>query len=140
MICIFLIEEDSFMTQDTFKQLIEAPVEGKNEFLEKVCTRGVIQRSVRIALQYPEMAQEYLDNLPKSVNEDIPTPSMAKRARFKIGDKIISISNRRRIFEIIDLTDTHYSVIEQRDGLCYLADIEEDVNWELAAISNKKLN
>ena len=63
------------MTQDTFKQLIEAPVEHKKEFLEKVCTRGIIQRSVRIALQYPEMAQEYLDSLPKAVNENIPTPS-----------------------------------------------------------------
>ncbi len=63
------------MTQETFKQLIEAPADGKKEFLDKVCTRGVIQRSVRIALQYPEFAQEYLDSLPKVVNENIPTPS-----------------------------------------------------------------
>lgn len=63
------------MTQETFKQLIEAPAEVKKEFLDKVCTRGVIQRSVRIALQYPDFAQEYLDSLPKVVNENIPTPS-----------------------------------------------------------------
>ncbi|MBO5886631.1 MAG: hypothetical protein J6Q60_01240 [Bacteroidaceae bacterium] len=63
------------MTQETFKQLIEAPAEGKKEFLDKVCTRGVIQRSVRIALQYPDFAQEYLDSFPKVVNENIPTPS-----------------------------------------------------------------
>ena len=63
------------MTQETFKQLIEAPAEDKKEFLDKVCTRGVIQRSVRIALQYPEFAQEYLDSLPKAVNENIPEPS-----------------------------------------------------------------
>lgn len=63
------------MTQETFKQLIEAPAEGKKEFLDKVCTRGIIQRSVRIALQYPEFAQEYLDSLPKVVNENIPEPS-----------------------------------------------------------------
>ena len=63
------------MTQETFKQLIEAPAENKKEFLDKVCTRGVIQRSVRIALQYPEFAQKYLDNLPKAVNENIPTTS-----------------------------------------------------------------
>lgn len=61
------------MTQETFKQLIEAPADGKKEFLDKVCTRGVIQRSVRIALQYPEFAQEYLNSLPKVVNENIPT-------------------------------------------------------------------
>lgn len=63
------------MTQETFKQLIEAPANSKKEVLEKICTRGVIQRSVRIALQYPELAQEYLDIFPKVVNENIPTPS-----------------------------------------------------------------
>ena len=63
------------MTQETFKQMIEAPAEGKKEFLDKICTRGVIQRSVRIALQYPDFAQEYLDSFPKAVNENIPTPS-----------------------------------------------------------------
>lgn len=63
------------MTKETFRQLIEAPAEGKKEFLDKVCTRGVIQRSVRIALQYPEFAQEYLDSFPKVVNESMPTPS-----------------------------------------------------------------
>ena len=63
------------MTQETFKQLIEAPVEGKKEFLDKVCTRGLIQRTIRLTLQYPEDAQRYLDNFPKVVNENIPTPS-----------------------------------------------------------------
>lgn len=59
------------MTAEHFKQLIEAPVLRKEDFLEKVCTRGIIQRSVRIALQYPDMAQEYLDSLPKVVNENM---------------------------------------------------------------------
>lgn len=62
-------KEQETMTQETFKQLIEAPSEGKKEFLDKVCTRGVIQRSVKIALQYPDLAQEYLDSLPKAIDQ-----------------------------------------------------------------------
>lgn len=54
------------MTNETFKNLIEAPSIRKKDFLEKVCIKGIIQRSVRIALQYPKLAQEYLDSLPKA--------------------------------------------------------------------------
>lgn len=54
------------MTNETFKNFIEAPSINKKDFLEKVCTKGIIQRSVRIALQYPKLAQEYLDSLPKA--------------------------------------------------------------------------
>lgn len=50
------------MTQDKFKDLIEAPAK---------C--AAIGRTVRLTLQYPELAQEYLDNLPKAVNENVPT-------------------------------------------------------------------
>ena len=64
------------MTRDKFKDLIEAPTKRDSlSFLDKICLKGVIQRTVRIALQYPELAQEYLDNLPKVVNEYIPTTS-----------------------------------------------------------------
>lgn len=64
------------MDKDKFKDLIEAPtIRESLSFLEKICLKGVIQRTVRITLQYPELAQEYLDNLPKVVNENIPTIS-----------------------------------------------------------------
>lgn len=64
------------MDKDKFKELIEAPTKRESlSFLDKICLRGVIQRTVRITLQYPELAQEYLDSLPKAVNENVPTPS-----------------------------------------------------------------
>jgi hypothetical protein len=64
------------MDKGKFKELIEAPTKRESlSFLDKICLRGVIQRTVRIALQYPELAQEYLDSLPKAVNENIPTIS-----------------------------------------------------------------
>lgn len=64
------------MDKDKFKDLIEAPTKRESlSFLDKICLRGVIQRTVRITLQYPELAQEYLNSLPKAVNENIPTPS-----------------------------------------------------------------
>lgn len=73
---------------DKFKDLIEAPcqhqfkmVDTEGHYLsvdgssiKKLICR-VIQRTVRIVLQYPEPAQEYLDNLPKVVNENVPTTS-----------------------------------------------------------------
>ena len=64
------------MNKDKFKDLIEAPTKRERlSFLDKICLRGVIQRTVRITLQYPELAQEYLDSLPKAVNENTPTIS-----------------------------------------------------------------
>ena len=63
------------MNKHKFKELIEAPTKRESlAFLDKICLRGIIQRTVRITLQYPELAQEYLDSLPKAVNEsEIPT-------------------------------------------------------------------
>ena len=64
------------MNKEKFKDLIEAPSKRESlSFLDKICLRGIIQRTVRITLQYPEFAQDYLDSLPKAVNENIPTPS-----------------------------------------------------------------
>lgn len=37
---------------------------------KNVFIRALIGRTVRLTLQYPELAQEYLDSLPKVVNED----------------------------------------------------------------------
>lgn len=64
------------MDKDKFKDLIEAPTTREHlSFLDKICLRGIIQRTVRISLQYTELAQEYLDSLPKAVNENVPTIS-----------------------------------------------------------------
>lgn len=63
------------MTQEKFKDLIEAPVFREKEFWNRISIKSVIGRTLRLSLQYPELAQEYLENLPKAVNENIPTPS-----------------------------------------------------------------
>ena len=64
------------MDKNKFKDYIEFPSKREHlSFLDKICLRGVIQRTIRITLQYPEVAQEYLNSLPKAVNENIPTPS-----------------------------------------------------------------
>jgi hypothetical protein len=63
------------MTQEKFKDLIEAPVFREKEFWNRISIKSVIGRTLRLALQYPELAQEYLEDLPKAVNENIPTPS-----------------------------------------------------------------
>ena len=63
------------MTQEKFKDLIEAPVNNEKEFWNRIRIKSVIARTLRLALQYPELAQQYLDNLPKAVNENIPTPT-----------------------------------------------------------------
>lgn len=75
------------MDKDKFKELIEAPANYR-EFptcdvsatrtyssAKNVFIRALIGRTVRITLQYPELAQEYLDSLPKEVNENVPTIS-----------------------------------------------------------------
>jgi hypothetical protein len=63
------------MDNNKFKDLIEAPTKIADDICEAIYMRGAIQRTVRLTLQYPEFAQEYLDSLPKAVCENIPTPS-----------------------------------------------------------------
>ena len=62
------------MTQEKFKDLIEAPT-NVSDFWLKIKIKSVIARTLRLTLQNPELAQEYLDNLPKAVCENVPTPS-----------------------------------------------------------------
>lgn len=64
------------MTQEKFKDLIEAPAKSADVSAyfgnaRQVFLRALIGSTVRLTLQYPELAQEYLDNLPKAVNENI---------------------------------------------------------------------
>ena len=58
------------MTREEFKKQIEYPLNHftTNEdvhFLESIHTKATIERTLRLALQYPNLAQEYLDSLPK---------------------------------------------------------------------------
>ena len=63
------------MTQEKFQDLIEAPTKRSEDFWERIKIKSVIVRTLRLTLQYHELAQEYLDSLPKAVNENIPTIS-----------------------------------------------------------------
>lgn len=76
------------MDKDKFKDLIESPINFAKSDLrgdvsayrsysnaKQVFLRALIGRTVRLTLQYPELAQEYLDSLPKAINENIPTIS-----------------------------------------------------------------
>ncbi len=63
------------MTQDKFKDLIEAPINREKEFWNRISIKSAIARTLRLTLQYPKLAQEYLDSLPKAVNENVPTIS-----------------------------------------------------------------
>lgn len=59
------------MTQEKFKDLIEAPSRVDN-FWERIKIKSVIARTLRLTLQNPGLAQEYIDNLPKAVCENTP--------------------------------------------------------------------
>ena len=61
------------MTVERFKELIEAPAINEKDRLKRIYLRGAIGRTVRITLQYPEIAKEYYESLPRVVNENIPT-------------------------------------------------------------------
>jgi hypothetical protein len=63
------------MTQEKFKDLIEAPVNSEREFWDRIRVKSIISRTLRLTLQYPDLAQEYFDSLPKAVNENIITVS-----------------------------------------------------------------
>ena len=73
------------MREINFKDLIEAPINYVKEkpdvsatrnysVAKKIFFKSLIYRTIRLTLQYPELAQEYLDSFPK-IGGDIPTPS-----------------------------------------------------------------
>lgn len=74
------------MTEINFKDLIEAPIDYVKEKpdvsatrnysgAKKMFFRSLIYRTIRLTLQYPELAQEYLNSFPKIGGDNIPTPS-----------------------------------------------------------------
>lgn len=64
------------MTREKFKELIEYPTPTRAEdFWEGIKIRSVIARTLRLALQYPELAKEYYDSLPKAVCENTSATS-----------------------------------------------------------------
>lgn len=59
------------MTKEEFKKQIEYPLNHfiTNEdadFWKSIHTKATIERTLRLALQYQNLAQEYLDSLPKA--------------------------------------------------------------------------
>ena len=79
------------MEKINFKDLIEAPIDYLVEKpgvssvcatrsyggAKKIFFKSLIFRTVRLTLQYPELAQEYLESFPKVVNEE-NTPTVSE--------------------------------------------------------------
>lgn len=77
------------MRKINFKDLIEAPINYVKEKpdvsdvsatrnysgAKKMFFRSLIYRTIRLTLQYPELAKEYIDSFPKIGGDNIPTPS-----------------------------------------------------------------
>ena len=62
------------MTKEKFKEQIESPAR-VDDFWLRIKIKSVIARTLRLTLQNPELAQDYFDNLPKAVCENLPTTS-----------------------------------------------------------------
>ena len=75
------------MPEIDFKNLIEAPIDYLVENpdvsatrnysgAKKIFFKSLIFRTVRLTLQYPELAKEYIETFPRvDSKENIPTPS-----------------------------------------------------------------
>lgn len=65
------------MTQEKFKEFIEWPIRVGDVlgYWERIKIRSVIARTLRLSLQYPELAKEYYDSLPKAVCENTSATS-----------------------------------------------------------------
>lgn len=67
------------MTKEEFKKKIEHPIdkigianvnnakEAEWVFWRRIETSVIIGRTIRLCLQHPDLAQEYLDSLPKAI-------------------------------------------------------------------------
>ena len=54
------------MDLETFIGQIEYPIRWGKDFDEEMAIKATIQRTLRIGLKYPDLAQEYLGQLPKA--------------------------------------------------------------------------
>ncbi len=74
-------------------------------------------------------------------NEETKTLENLIEPRFKVGDRIKAIINNNQ-YDIKELTDTHYTLVEVNYKFKYTEPISEDKNWELVPnkfdISNLK--
>ena len=58
------------MDLEGFKKQIEHPYKLVKNFDEKMAIKGAIQRTLRITMRYPDLAKEYLDQLPKATMDE----------------------------------------------------------------------
>ena len=58
------------MDLESFKKQIEHPVRWGKDFDEEMAIKATIQRTLRIAMRYPDLAKEYLDQLPKATMDE----------------------------------------------------------------------
>ena len=58
------------MDLNKFIEQIEHPRKRAKDFMEDMAIRAIIHRTLRIAMCYPELAQEYLDQLPKATMDE----------------------------------------------------------------------
>lgn len=58
------------ITKEQFKTQIEHPYNWAKDFDEEMAIKATIQRTLRLVLKYPELAQEYTDQLPKATMDE----------------------------------------------------------------------
>jgi hypothetical protein len=58
------------MNLESFKKQIEYPVRWGKDFDEEITIKATIQRTLRLVLKYPELAQEYANQLPKAIMDE----------------------------------------------------------------------
>lgn len=63
-------------------------------------------------------------------NDETKTLDKLFKAKFKVGDRVKSVYNNNQ-YDIIGLTDTHYTLAEVKNKFKYLEPIIEDKNLEL---------
>ena len=58
------------MNLEDFKKQIEHPIRWGKDFDEEMAIKATIQRTLRLALKYPELVKEYLETLPKAIMDN----------------------------------------------------------------------
>ena len=58
------------MNLEDFKKQIEHPIRWGKDFDEEMAIKATIQRTLRLALKYPELVKEYLETLPKTTMDN----------------------------------------------------------------------
>ena len=147
---LFKVIKDNGYEWNPESKTLEKFIESKEDTEDKIVMSGIYfdkeNYADEVELHLGNYEIEIRDGKTYAIFKNQETKN--SKPRFKVGDRVKSIFNNYQ-YDIKELTDTHYTLVEVKNKFKYTEPIIEDKNWELVnepkfkvgdKIKNKSLN